>query len=376
LDTEEVLIGQLNGRALEPVFSFAQKLGDQVAATDETTYSGYSWISDDYEAIQVEIPLEWSDTNGGAWVRDDQEIGAAVSASSNLDDFWNTFSTPGIFFGASDMLAESFDEAGFLDSLTDFSSDCIYEGRFDYEDPIYTGLFDRYSDCGDVGSAIINIVAVPESREFIIWVQTQIVSEADLEALDRIINSFEVVDDLPGESTAGAGAATAPVSTSVFEGSSFSVEYPDAWEESSIDMLGLTMAIFTTQKLSVDDLQNLDFDNLVSADPLALVMVVPEDMASDMGVDDLDTTIDEFDNAIPEEGAEIIEQGITTIGGAEGRIVVAKGTDPDLGEVGIHLVVARTDDGTVVVLMGVTPGTDREQNLAIFDYMHDSFRFK
>jgi hypothetical protein len=308
-------------------------------------------------------------------LRDDVEIGAAVSAASNLDDFWNTYSTPGIFFGASNVLAQSFDEAGFLDSLTDYSGDCTYEGRFDYEDALYTGLYDWYSDCGDVGSEIINIVAVPESRAFIVWVQTQIVSEADLEALDRIIDSFEVVGDLPGGSTAGAGAAEAPVSTSVFDGSNFTIEYPEAWEESSIEMLGLTLAIFSTQQLSVDELQNLDFDELVSEDPLALVMVVPEEMAGDMGVDDLDATLDELDDAIPVEDAEIIEQGVTTIGGADGRIVVATGTDPDLGELGIHLVVARTDDGTVIVLMGITPGTDRDQNLAIFDHMHASFRF-
>jgi len=375
-DTQELLAGQLNGRELEQTFSFAQELGDQVAATDEATYSGFSFVTDDFEAIQVEIPLEWSDTNGGVWLRDDREIGAAISASSNLDEFWNTFSTAGIFFGASTILAQSFDEAGFLDSLTDFSDDCTYEGRFEYEDAIYTGLYDWYSGCGDVGSEIVNIVAAPESREFIIWVQTQIVTEADLEALDRIIDSFQVVGDLPGELADDAGITGAPVPTSAFDGSTFTIEYPDAWEESSIDMLGLTLAIFTTQQLGVDDLQNLDFDNLVSEDPLALVMVVPEEMAGDMGVDDLDSTIDEFDDTIPEEDAEILEQGITTIGGAEGRIVVAKGMDPDLGELGIHLVVARKDDGTVVVLMGVTPGPDLDQNLAIFEYMHQSFRFQ
>jgi len=375
-DTQEVLAGQLNGRELEQTFSFAQELGDQVAGTDEVIYSGFTFVTDDFEAIQVEIPVEWSDTSGGAWLRDDQEIGAAISASSNLDEFWNTFSTAGIFFGASNILAQSFDEAGFLDSLTDFSDDCTYEGRFDYEDAIYTGLYDWYSGCDGVGSEIVNIVAAPENREFIIWVQTQIVTEADLEALDRIIDSFQVVGDLPGEVTADVGAAGAPVPTSAFDGSTFTIEYPDAWEESSIDMLGLTLAIFTTQQLGVDDLQNLDFDNLVSEDPLALVMVVPEEMAGDMGVDDLDTTLDEFDDTIPQEDAEILEQGVTTIGGAEGRMVVAKGTDPDLGELGIHLVVARKDDGTVVVLMGVTSGPDLEQNLAIFDYMHQSFRFK
>jgi serine protease Do len=372
--TEELLAGQLNGRELEPTFSFAQELGDEVEDTTAAGYSGYTFVSDDSGAIQVEIPQEWNDVNGTAWVRDETEIGAAVSASSNLDDFLNTFSTPGIFFGASSVLAQDYVEASFLDSLTDFSSDCIYDGRYEYSDPIYTGLYDLYTDCSAAGSQIINIVAAPEDGGFIIWVQTQIVSDADLEALDRIINSFEVVGELPAGEPAGA-VSEAPIDMQMFEGSTFTLEYPTTWQESSIDMAGLTMVILGMEQLSLADMQDLDFENMVSTDPIAVVMVVPEDLASGMGVDDMDAAISEFDDVIPDEDAEIIEQGETTIGGAPGRIVVARGIDPDLGEIGIYLAVAKLDDGTVVVLMGVTPGPEVYDNLAIFDHMHRSFQF-
>jgi serine protease Do len=376
-ETQEVLAGQLNGRGLEATFSFADELSDEVADTSGATYSGYSYIYDDSGAIQVEVPDEWTDTNGGAWLRDDQEIGAAISASSNLDDFWNTYSTPGIFFGASAILAQNFDEATFLDSLTDFSQDCVYEGRFEYSDPIYDGYYDFYTDCSDAGSQIINIVATPQDQQFLIWVQTQVVSDQDLEALDYIINSFEVVGTLPaGDVTTGLGSGGAPVPMNLFEGGAFSIEYPQVWNESSIDMLGLTMAIFAIEQLDMEDMENLDFENMMSEDPVAFVMVVPPEMASDMGVADLDMAIDEFDDAIPEENAEIIQQGEIVIGGAPGRIVVAKGTDPDIGEVGIHLVVARLDDGTTVVFLGATPGPDVDGNLAIFDYMQNSFQFR
>jgi hypothetical protein len=374
-NTQEVLAGQLNGRELELSFSFAEELGDEVEDTGTATYSGYTLVTDDSGAIQVEIPEEWVDIEGGAWLRDDLEVGAAVSASPNLDDFWGTFSTPGIFFGASQALSQDYDEAAFLDSLVDYSQDCTYEGRFDYEDPAYTGLFDWYSDCGGVGSQIINIVATPENREFIIWVQTQVVSDADLDALDRIIDTFQVIDDLPsGDLSQGGVAAGAPVPMDLFQGSAFSIEYPSDWQESSIDMLGLTMVIFATQELSLEDMQNLDFDNMVSEDPVTIVMVVPQEMAGEMGIEDIDTALDEFDSAIPEEDAEIIQQGDTTIGGVSGRMVVAKGTDPDLGVIGIHLAVARDDVGTVIVMMGATPAQDLDRNLEIFDYMHQSFQ--
>jgi len=211
--TEEYLAGQLNGRELEQTFSFASELGDEVGAPGEAAgpgYSSYTLVTDDSDAIQVEIPVEWDDLNGGNWTRDDRIIGAAISASSNLDDFWNTFSTPGVWFGASaELVYQYYDAASFLDTLADYSDSCTYEGRFEYEDPAYSGLYDWYSDCGSAGSSVINVVAFPPDSAFLVWVQTQVVDDADLEALDRIWNSFYVIGELPSEgSSSGGGTAS------------------------------------------------------------------------------------------------------------------------------------------------------------------------
>jgi serine protease Do len=373
-DTQEVLKGQLNGDPLELAFSFADELADEVPGEGGATYSGYDLMADDSEAIQIEVPNEWSDVNGGAWLVDDQVVGAAVAAAPSLDDFYNTYSTPGVFFGASAVLAQSYDENAFLDDLTDYGSDCTYEGRFEYTDPIYTGLYDLYSNCSDVGSQILNIVATPEEGGFIMWVQTQIVNDADLEALDRIINSFEVVGELPAPEGGVSGTTgTAPVEVTEYNGATYRIEYPSAWQESSIEMMGLSMSIFGPQEVNLLEME--DFDSLVSQDPVVLVMAVPEEMTADFGFDGIDSAMDEFNNAIPDQDAEIIEQGDTTIGGAPGRIVIATGLDPDLGLVGIHLVTASTDDGTVIVFMGATPEENLEENMAVFRYMQESFTF-
>jgi serine protease Do len=376
LSTEEVLEGQINGRELEQSFSFAQEFGNEVDDGGDSAYSGYTIVSDDSGAIQVSIPQEWTDIDGSAWVLDEETVGATVSASRNLSEFYDTFATPGVFFGASDVLAASYDAGSFLDELPDFSADCTYEGRSDYEDSVYTGLFDHYTDCGGVGSQIINIVAFPASGELVVWVQTQIVSEADLDALDEIINSFDVVGALPsGAGSPPSGSGDVPGATARYDGGIFSVDYPESWEESSLDMLGLAMTIFASKELSMDEIQDLDFEGMVADDPVVIIMVVPEDMAADMGFEDIDSAIDEFDDTIPSDDVEIIEQGDTTIGGAPGRLVIAKGTDPDMGEVGMHLVAARTEDGTVIVFMGATPEDNLQQNLDIFEQMQRSFQF-
>ena len=197
--TEEVLEGQLNGRPLEQSFSFAQELetGD---GEEYVTYTDYVEVLDDTEALRIGLPVEWTDITGSPWEIDGEVVGAGIAAAANLDDFYDTWSESGVFFGASEMLALEFEEAGLLDREDyDFSGDCDYEGRFDYEDPLYTGLYDHYTNCGGSGTQFVILAAVPEDREFMVVVQIQVVSEADLDALDKIVDTFEVVGVLPSD---------------------------------------------------------------------------------------------------------------------------------------------------------------------------------
>jgi serine protease Do len=221
--TQEVLEGQLNGRELEQSFSFAQELEQEVGSgTDAVTYTNYNTITDDSGAITMEVPQEWSDVTGSPWNwgEEDEVVGVSVVASTNIDDFYSTYSTPGVFFGASTVLAQRYDTSTLLDQIS-FSGDCTSEGRFDYNDPLYTGLYDLYSNCGGAGSAVINLAAVPEDGSFIILLQVQAVSEADLDALDRILNSFQAVGDLSAggsvssESGAGPEAPTPAPSSDI-----------------------------------------------------------------------------------------------------------------------------------------------------------------
>jgi hypothetical protein len=183
------------------------------------------------------------------------------------------------------------------------------------------------------------------------------------------------------ESMAFKGTSTpatpvAPVAMDLFEGSTFSIEYPDQWEESVIDAMGLTIAIFTTQQLDLTELQNLAFEELVAQDPVAIVMVVPPDMVSGMGFDDLDSALTAFDELVPEGNAQVIQQGDTTLGGMPAKIIVATGDDPNVGEMGIHLVLSTLDDGTVILFMGATPAQDIDLNLSIFEYMQHSMQLE
>jgi serine protease Do len=264
-ETEEFLEGQLNGRELALSFSFAQALGDEVGdetgdTTATTTYE-YVTLVDDSDAIQLEVPVQWSDTNGSNWLFEDEVVGSALSAAPNFEDFLNTFSTPGVFFGASSVLVQRYDVNGLLDRL--HSDICTYEGRTDYSDELYTGAYDLYSDCGDTNSIIIDVVAEPADKSFLMWLEIQVVDDADLDALDHILNSFQVIGELPGGSTSSAPSPPTPTTDA-------SADIPAEWfppagkativlvNEASADLV-FTMAnqehklVANTEKVTVFD---------------------------------------------------------------------------------------------------------------------------
>ncbi len=204
--TQEVLEGQLNGDPLAQSFSFAQEVqvddgtsGDTGTDTGAATYENYVGIYDDSQAVYVEVPAEWSDVDGSNWVDSDDGsvLGSELIASTSIADFSADYVTPGVqilagaYFGDTTM--------GELVDVFDFSQDCTYDGRFDYSDPVYTGVYDQYSNCAGAGSVIIVLGAEPAAKNYSVVVLVQAVTEADLDALDHILNTFNVVGTLPGQ---------------------------------------------------------------------------------------------------------------------------------------------------------------------------------
>jgi serine protease Do len=200
--TGEILVGQINGRELETAVTFEQTFEDQedVEIDDTGVYSGYQMVSDDYGSIQMEIPNEWTDINGGYWEDGGDTIGAAISAAASLDGYNQTWTESGVFFGASDDLARLGGYVNLLDVRRDvFIGSCKLDGRYDYEDAYYRGRYDLFTNCDDTGNAYIVLTAVPidDPQAFLILVEIQITKEADFDALDRILATFEVIGVLP-----------------------------------------------------------------------------------------------------------------------------------------------------------------------------------
>ncbi|MCL4870326.1 MAG: trypsin-like peptidase domain-containing protein [Anaerolineae bacterium] len=204
-DTEQVLEGQLNGLVLEQSFSFAAAVGSEVSSSSGSSGSAtsydYTIITDSSGLLRVEVPTNWNDVDGSAWGDANDPLGVAVRAAPNLNSWRNTWSTPGVFFGASldllDGLSDSErrempDAVLDLDAF-DYSASCTYDGRYDYTDPVYSGKYDLWTKCGDADSLYIVLAVLPEDLSYFVLVNVLIVTEADLDALDHILDSFIVV---------------------------------------------------------------------------------------------------------------------------------------------------------------------------------------
>lgn len=187
--SQEVLSGAFNGTPLETAFSFAAELDDTSTAESSTTYD-YVQVSDDSGLLSVSVPSAWSDVDGSS-IEIDGVAAPSIQASPNLDDYNGTWGTPGMYFIASAALAGG-DANQLLDALT--ATDCTSTGREEYSDAVFSGLFEAFENCGGTDTQLINIVAFPANGAYAVVVSIQVVTDADLDAIDIILRTFNTTE--------------------------------------------------------------------------------------------------------------------------------------------------------------------------------------
>ena len=184
--TEEVLEGQLNGDPLTLSFSFAQEYQDDVVSGDSGTYDSYTTVTDDTGQAIVDVPTEWSDIDGTF----NEDFGPSLYAAPSLPGFLESWETPGLILEVSNELTAA-DIDTVLDEL-DQSGPCVYEGREPYEDPLYSGLLDLWTDCGGVGTVVFTVAVSPADGAFVARMFIQVVETRDLDAADQVFSTFYV----------------------------------------------------------------------------------------------------------------------------------------------------------------------------------------
>ncbi len=193
-DTSEVLKGEINGgEPLELAFSFAEEVGDDVgddtdADAAAATYQ-YESVTDDLGQIYVDVPTAWTDRQTTPLVADDGSQQAFIAASTDLDQFLNGYEAPGILFAK---LAPTTDIDAALAEYA-YTDICTDGGISDYSDPVFTGKYQVWQDCNGTANDIVTLVAVPGDGSYSAVIQAQIVTDADLEALQQAFDTFNSV---------------------------------------------------------------------------------------------------------------------------------------------------------------------------------------
>jgi serine protease Do len=208
-DSQQVLDGQLNGRMLEVSYSLGTPTAESSATEASPTQTGgalpancqasettgFNNCWDNTNNISVDVPNYWTDVNGSKWVFNDQNIGVALSAAPSLSDYEAYYDVEGMFFGASDTFAQWGGYVEFLDAYAaPYKKDCTLVGRYDYNDGVYRGKYDQYTNCG--GSAgydtyLLSAVDIVDPTSKIILVEITIKS-GDTSIVDHIWGTFYV----------------------------------------------------------------------------------------------------------------------------------------------------------------------------------------
>ena len=206
-DTQEFLEGQLNGRELATTASFTEDLDEQVDTGSEEgqAYSGYMTVYDDLEAIAMDVPEAWGELDGAIWEStwgNVDFVAASLVASADIDALNNSWLEPGAWLAASEDWGRLGGYAQLLEGVRGWYEDeCEFEGRYDYgdEDPLYEGKYDLWEDCGEQDTVMFVLAVRPKDNptEYLVLLQVQLIDDADLDALDKILLSFEVIGNLP-----------------------------------------------------------------------------------------------------------------------------------------------------------------------------------
>ncbi len=218
-DTNQTLEGQFNGRALSVTGSYgssgntnntnnanSSNTDDPISNPEQFSSpniiedfgDGYMSVSDDYGALYVEIPSDWNQIDGSLWSDYWGDLyfeAADIAAAPDLDGFFNYYDYSGVRFSASEDWGAIGGYIQLLDAIKwMYEENCSWEGRETYVDPVYEGAYDFW-ECGrDSDVVVIGARPIANPTAYLVLVQVQLITDFDFEALERIMDTFDLTD--------------------------------------------------------------------------------------------------------------------------------------------------------------------------------------
>jgi hypothetical protein len=199
---------------------------------------GYSLVEDPSGALSVEVPPSWSSETGadsekeadaGTWSYYAGEyLSASITTATSLDAWYvvpGSVQASGAYLVASETLAKRYTDDELIYSLLNQkrATNCTAGPSQNLDRPPYSGKVQAWFDCNGTGSTSYSFAAAPEGRACVVVGGARVdqgASEADREAVEHIVDSFEVdcgslppaapLDPSTGDASATPSAPSTP----------------------------------------------------------------------------------------------------------------------------------------------------------------------
>ena len=150
----------------------------------------YESVTDDTGQIQVAVPTAWTDRNTAPFDIDDGVQVPYIAASTDLDGVHQRLHRARACCSPSSRRRPTSTPRS---PPTASPGVCTDGGITDYCDPVFTGKYQVWQDCGGTTTDVVTLVAVPADASYLAVIQAQIVTDADLDALQQAFDTFNTV---------------------------------------------------------------------------------------------------------------------------------------------------------------------------------------
>jgi hypothetical protein len=176
-------------------------VGETIPVSESTLPAAASYdfvrVDDETGQISVEVPSQWGNVLDNGWharnfpkLEQETLLGPGLNAAPNVEEWAEDLETPGVFIGASEKILDAYSPEQVLQQVS-FGADCDTDSRRSYTNAEFTGAIVTWA-CEN-GTQWRVLAATPtESRAYLLYVQAKLVSAADVEAYNKILNTFEV----------------------------------------------------------------------------------------------------------------------------------------------------------------------------------------
>ena len=149
--------------------------------TTVATLAGVT-IVDDASFLSVTVPVDWTDQDTLSGKRDDGGVRPQIAAAPNLQRFFESFNSSGLYLLA--MPATT--EPAILLAQHNFTGACSDSGITPYDDGRFTGQQQTWSNCEGGEARVVNVAARPLDNSFTMFLQVGQPAPNDAELLSII----------------------------------------------------------------------------------------------------------------------------------------------------------------------------------------------